>query len=277
MNVDVPKIFKTIKNNKLEFAEGKIYNYSEEGVFTYIVVFVVLLLNFVVINYFTANTHGINPKNNPITMLIALSLGFQFGILDMLVKLYNVIDFTEALIYKELFFFGAKFRFKVHSREEILQIGNSVVGLMTNPGGKRGTVNGRVVNLNPDTNLFDSYEVQILLASGEVFRLEFGYFKEDYYETKEFVSYLSEFWNIPKVSCEDGYQLLVKSVGNGVYVFDDKKIEYHSWTGKLLLVFGYFLLIVLIGYGICWGYDNFFGKQSKDFKPTYRYEHRYGR
>lgn len=278
MNENVPKKFKKINNYKLKIEDDKIYCACENEPIAYVFFSLILILNFVLIFWITEKYYGQYtriPKDDPISFLGGILLGIQFIIYDIFIRLYNVIDFSEGYIYKELYFFGARTKFSFYSRKEIIQIGNSVVGQTTNPGGKRRTINGRAVKLNPKTNLFHSYQVQFLLASGEVLRLELGYFDENYFETKEFVSYLSDFWNIPKIYCDDDCQLVVRRLRDGVYVFDKEQIQYHSWFQKLLSLLCFFIVIGLIGYGICVGFKKFFGKKSKSNKPTYRYEHRY--
>lgn len=278
MIANVPREFKTINSSKIEFEDNRILSRSEEGFFYYIIGFLVLLLDFVFICWITRNSDGSYvriPKDSPLSMLGGFLIVIQFIIIDACVRLYNVVDFADNCVYKEFLFFGLRTRYSVYSRNDLIQIGNSVVGLYTNPGGKNGRVNGRFVKLDPDTNLFHSYQVHFLTKDGSVFNMGFGYFLEEFKDTIKFVKLLSDYWYIPKILCEDNYQLRVVRTRGDSYIFVDEKIPYHSWFEKLFMLFLFFAAIAVIGYMLVSFTEKYSGKKSKSYKPTYRYERRY--
>lgn len=277
MEKDVPSQFKKIKNEALKFEDGKIYVKNDNFLFGFFVVIALLALNTLVIIWLYSCVLKINHygKNDPLSFIMGIFMVFELIFLDKLIGLYYCIDFSNGLVYKEFLFFGMRYKYSVYRKEEIVHIGNTVAGEMTNPGGKTGTINGRRVLLNPETNLFDSFRVNILINNGYVFSPEIGHFREDYNDSVRFASLLADHWNIPLIVCPLNHELRVYSAGNGCYSFIPSKIGYCSWLEKIAKVIISIILILAIMFGageLLRKYDS-----KKRSVPKYKYEYRYKR
>ncbi len=273
----VPSQFKKIKNEALKFEDGKIYVRNDNFLFGLFFVFALLAVNTLVIIWLYQCVLKINhySKNDPIGFIIGVFMVFELFFLDKLIGFYNCIDFTNGLVYKEFFFFGMRYKYSVYRKEEIVHIGNTVVGEATNPGGKTGTINGRRVLLNPETNLFDSFRVNILINNGYVFSSEIGHFREDYNDSITFASLLADHWNIPLIVCPRNHELKVYYSGNGCYSFIPSKIGYCSWLEKITKIIISIIIIMAIMFGavkLLQMYDS-----KKRSVPKYKYEYRYNR
>ena len=276
MEITVPEQFKTINNKCLKFKGGKIYNQIDSFVWGFISTFIILALYLGICYWLSIKIYGTIsnvPKNSPIQFLYPFLFLAVLLLFSVYTGFYNVIDFSKAKISKEFFFFGLWLKIYSNPIEDVIHIGNSVVGEMTNPGGKRGTINGRPVRLNPDTNLFDSYRVNILVKNGRYYSLHFGHFYEDYEDSIKFVAILANYWNVPYIVCAQNYHLVVAESRNGSYVFVDEKTPYCSWTEKIIKILLSFLLIILIIFGTVHAigqYDkNKRKEQHQSWRPSY--------
>jgi hypothetical protein len=275
MDIKVPSEFNTIRNSKFEIEDGKIYNRCRNSLLTFSHGVLALLLAFTLVIMADPDWQSgkkYNYKNNNAGSWSAIFFIVQLIIYDRFIRLHSVVDFSNACVYKEFFFFGLRFWFSYYPKDQIIQVGNNIYGRLTNPGGKHGTINGRSVFLNPETNLFDEYQASILMSNGKTIDFEFGYFDEDYQRSLRFVRLLSDYWNIPAIRCYKNYHLVVCESRNNSYALIDEKIPYCSWSVKIGYVIAYFVGLLLAGWFIAYMMNEYDKKKEKsyyDYKPSF--------
>lgn len=283
MAITVPAAFNSIRSDKIEIEDGKIYNRCRNSLLTFSHVVLALLLAFTLVimadpDWLSGKKY--NYKNNNAGSWSAIFFIVQLIIYDRFIRLHSVVDFSNACVYKEFFFFGLRFGFSSYPKNQILQIGNNIYGQISNPGGKNGRINGRIVLLNPETNLFDFYKVSLLMSNGKIIDFEFGYFDEDYQRSLRFVRLLSDYWNIPAIRCYKNYHLVVCESKNNSYTLVDEKTSYCSCWIKI----GYFIVwlvgVMLAGWLIAYTMYQYDKKQensyynSKPFSSTSKYNYK---
>ncbi|MBR4571589.1 MAG: hypothetical protein IKO19_13100 [Candidatus Riflebacteria bacterium] len=249
MDITVPSAFNTIRSDKIEIEDGKIYNRCRNSLLTFSHVVLALLLAFTLVIMADPDWQSgkkYNYKNNNAGSWSAIFFIVQLIIYDRFIRLHSVVDFSNACVYKEFFFFGLRFWISYYPKDQIIQVGNNIYGRLTNPGGKHGTINGRSVFLNPETNLFDEYQASILMSNGKTIDFEFGYFDEDYQRSLRFVRLLSDYWNIPSVRCNKNYHLVVCESKNNSYALVEEKMPYCSHLKKLI----FFSIALVVLYSI---------------------------
>ena len=229
MEIAVPEQFNNIKNDKLELKDGKIYNQINSSFLIHILMILAFIIAFSLYCWVANDayrSYGYFPRNDPFRMWFAILFVVLILVFDKCIKIYNIIDFSKDSISREIFFFGSWLKLSSSTREDIASVGNTVIGLVTNPGGKRGRIKGRYVNLNLKTNLYNSYCVNILTKNGKVYCFELGYFEENYDDSIKFASTIADYWNIPNTVCEQDQHLVVWNLGKGSYGFSNEKISY---------------------------------------------------
>jgi hypothetical protein len=170
-------------------------------------------------------------KDYPI--VFCLPLIFYTFIFFKGIKIYNVIDFSLVSIYKELWVWGIKIKINFFKREEILSVGNDCIPCVHNPAGRRiGTINGRLVEKNPRTDLYHRYSVSFLIDNGDVVNMYFGPFPEDHEDTKAFAALMSDYWKIPLVIGDETEHLKVVKSGNYLYRFQNEGIKDSTEANK---------------------------------------------
>ena len=279
MAKDVSSQFRKIKNEALEFEDGKIYIRNDNFLLSLVIIFALLAVNGLVVFWLYGSVLKINhySKNDPLSFILGIIMMFELFFLHKFIGLFDCIDLSKGLIYKEFLFFGKRYKYSVYRKEEIVHIGNAIVGEMTNPGGKSGTINGRRVLLNPETNLFDSFRVNFLINNGYVFSSEIGHFREDYHDSITFASLLSKYWDIPLIVCPPNHELHVYNAGNGCYSFIPSKIGYYSWLKKIAVTLMSLIIIMAIVFGAV-ELLRIYNLNKKSFpKYQYKYEYRYRR
>ena len=157
-------------------------------------------------------------------VLFGLPIIFYTFIFFKGIKIYNVIDFSLVSIYKELWVWGIKFKINFYKREEILSVGNNCLPCVYNPVGKGATINRRLIERNPLTNLYHRYCVSFLIDNGDVVNMYFGPFTEDHEDTMAFASLMSDYWKMPLVIGDETDHLKVVKSGNYLYRFQNEEI-----------------------------------------------------
>ncbi len=278
MDIKVPSEFNTIRNSKFEIEDGKIYNRLDYFLLGFLEVFFSILLSaaLVALINFDFNTGKmLSAKNDFGAFWAAIFTIVQLVFYNRFIRFHNVVDFSNACVYKEFLFFGLRFWFSYYPKDQIVQIGNNIYGQIPNPGGKNGMVDGKRVLLNPETNLFDYYQVSILMENGKTINFEFGYFDEEYRQTLRFVSLLSNYWNIPSVRCNKNYHLVVCESKNNSYALVEEKMPYCSHLKKLI----FFSIALVVLYSIVYYTMVFFDKYDYrnsnphhyNYRPSYRH------
>ena len=246
----VPSEFRLINNDKIKFEDDRIY-IRYKPYFYELLIFAISfgLATGLLIWYYKAtqsiNGHYFYVKGDPRTWWGAILFFVFYIIFEKCIRIYHVIDFLGECFYRELFFFGFCFDFFVTSKDNIVHLGNNSVPTILNPAGKRGTIKGRVVPYNNEINAFETFQVSFLLKNGKTYDIEFGFFKEQYYDSIRFVAFLSKYWCIPYIVCEENHHLIVCETRNNSYAFISEKIPYYSF-GQKLLHFVYLFCVILI-------------------------------
>ena len=164
-----------------------------------------------------------------------------------------VIDFNNSQIYKEIFILGIPFHINTISINEISQFANNIIPTQACPAGKGGTIDGRIVERNPQTQYFHKYQFCCLSKTGKMLSIYFGCFIENFNHTIEFGKLLSEKWNIPFVECPEGSTLKIEKKQEGYSLIPEeiKGTNIQSLINLtiflvLLSIFLFIFLIILL-------------------------------
>lgn len=117
------------------------------------------------------------------------------------IKKYVILDLNNNCISNEFRFFSIKIKTKTINANNILQIKNSI-----SPTKSRFKTKGynffKKLEPVPDTNLFYTYSVDILLNNRDTKSIIIGPYYDDYQTSVEISKKLSEYFNRPLIECK---------------------------------------------------------------------------
>ena len=177
-------------------------------------------------NYFLMN--GPTPRssftiNDVYLTTTILFIGLFFYSLNI-IRQYIVIDLNNNSIIKEFHFYSIKIRFKTINKNNILQIGNNIFPSKYKFKSK-GYRSFKKFEPDPETNLFYTYSICFLLNNGETQNIFIGPHIEDYETSAAISKNISEYFNIPHITCNKGNVLSTKEYFNS-YKFEETPSEY---------------------------------------------------
>ncbi len=154
------------------------------------------------------------------------------------IKLYKIIDFSNNTFYSQIIIYDREYRFNTFKVEDVLYVCNNVK-IPFNIPGNSGYYEGKPIKVNKNTQKFHNYYVSFLLKSGKLINFSlFGIFEEDYKDSINLATNLSDYFDIPLFTCKDDRTL--KVIGNDItnfYLEDINLVEDSTIKGlKIMLI-----------------------------------------
>lgn len=161
-----------------------------------------------------------------IIYLIFMGIWFLFFSLQLLIKYYNVIDYKNGCLNTELWLMDFKLStLDKFGNKDFFLVMNNVIPESFNPAGKSSdSVQGVPVVVDKKTDLFFKNEVLLLAQNGKIIHLWLGYSVESYSNCIELVDFISDMWNIRKLTCESNRRFEISY--NKEYDIKKKIISY---------------------------------------------------
>ena len=236
----IPECFKQFeKFPGAIFKDGKIY-FSHYSTFLLVLQSIVGIIFFVLIVYLLKITGWLQ---NELVSCVLLSIYLVFYILCSInISIFTSIDYTNNLLYKELYFFSKSlFTFGYVEIEDVLQVSNNVIPQVINPEGKNNRVKP-----NKKTNLFHKYVISFLVNNGDIVDfLELGAYEEYYEVSKNLAKAISQHWGIPLIVCGDNQKLYVSGEEER-YHLAQEGIPY-SYSRSVFISISIVIILVIFG------------------------------
>lgn len=173
-------------------------------------------------NYFITNqivSHGRHVFSMGHVYLTSIGV-FIASLIGLLTNLmyFKVIDLDNKQIYNETHYFS--FTIKT-TFKDILQVGNNITPTFSRSKtqGYRAT---QKLEPDPETNLFYTYSVNFLKKDGKSENIIIGPHEMDYETSVTMAKNISEYFNIPLVTCNKGNILTTREYFNS-YKFEEKQ------------------------------------------------------
>ena len=199
----------------IELQKNKIF-FPDYTVLTNILSFVLSIILsaayfYIAKNYFLTNGPTIRTTftlNDVYSTTIICFVALFFYSLNK-IKRYIVIDLNNSCIFIEFHFFSIKIKTKTINKNDILQIGNNI--FPTNSKFKtKGYRSFKKLDPDKETNLFYTYSVSFLLNNGKTQNIVIGPHDEDYEISAAISKNISNYFNIPHITCNKGNVLNIK-------------------------------------------------------------------
>ncbi len=120
----------------------------------------------------------------------------------IILKIYNVLDYRNNTIRKEIYIFGLKIlKLDEISMNNMFAVTNNVIAKSYPPYKNVYFINDVPIEVDKITGLYLQNEVLFLAKDGTVIHLWLGSTIESYDNCIEIVDFISETWSLRKITC----------------------------------------------------------------------------